>query len=52
MIGIFTPELLLLIGGIAYAPASPTVGLFLLSVLGVGLFMVGSLPERHRTPDP
>ncbi len=53
VIGILTPELLLLIGGPAYAPASPTVGLFLLSVLGVGLFTVGSMPSviERRTRD-
>jgi O-antigen/teichoic acid export membrane protein len=53
VLGILTPELLLIIGGTAYAPASPAVGLFLVSVLGVGLFTVGALPSaiERRTTD-
>jgi O-antigen/teichoic acid export membrane protein len=52
-LGILTPELLAIIGGPAYATAGPTVGLFLVSVLGVGLFTVGSLASAigRRTVD-
>jgi O-antigen/teichoic acid export membrane protein len=52
-LGLLTPEVLELIGGSAYAPSAPTVGLFLVSVLAVGLFTVGSLPSAigRRTGD-
>jgi O-antigen/teichoic acid export membrane protein len=52
-LGVLTPELLAIIGGPAYATAGPTVGLFLVSVLGVGLFTVGSLASAigRRTAD-
>jgi O-antigen/teichoic acid export membrane protein len=53
MLGVFTPELLVVIGGEPYRDAAPAVGLFLVSVLGVGLFTVGSLPSaiQRRTAD-
>jgi O-antigen/teichoic acid export membrane protein len=53
ILGVLTPEILLLIGGDAYRDAAATVGIFLVSVLGVGLFTVGSLASaiRHRTAD-
>ena len=52
-LGILTPELLLVIGGEPYRGAAPTVGIFLTSVLGVGLFTIGSLPSAiaRRTAD-
>lgn len=53
VLGLLARELLAIIGGAAYAPAVSTVGLFLVSVLGVGLFTVGSLPSAigRRTVD-
>jgi O-antigen/teichoic acid export membrane protein len=53
ILGVLTPELLVVIGGRQYDSAAPTVGLFLVSVLGVGLFTVGSLPSaiQRRTVD-
>jgi O-antigen/teichoic acid export membrane protein len=52
-LAVLTPELLVVIGGEPYRAAAPTVGLFLLSVLGVGLFTIGSLPSaiQRRTAD-
>ena len=52
-LGVVTPELLVVIGGDQYLAAAPTVGLFLVSVIGVGLFTIGSLPSaiERRTAD-
>jgi O-antigen/teichoic acid export membrane protein len=52
-LAVVTPELLVVIGGDQYRAAAPTVGLFLVSVVGVGLFTIGSLPSaiERRTAD-
>jgi O-antigen/teichoic acid export membrane protein len=50
LLGVFADEVLLLLGGSAYLDAAPAVGVFLLSVLAVGLFTVASLAsviQRH-----
>jgi O-antigen/teichoic acid export membrane protein len=53
ILGVLTPEILVLIGGDAYRDAATTVGIFLVSVLGVGVFTIGSLASaiHHRTAD-
>lgn len=53
VLGVLTPEILVVIGGDAYQAATPPVGLFLISVLGVGIFTVGSLASAmaRRTSD-
>jgi O-antigen/teichoic acid export membrane protein len=43
LLGLFADEVLLVLGGPAYISAAPAVGMFLLSVLAVGLFGVASL---------
>ena len=44
-LGLLTPELLVVIHGDRHHAAAPKVGFFPISVLGVGLFTVGSLPS-------
>jgi O-antigen/teichoic acid export membrane protein len=53
VLGLFADEVLLVLGGAAYLDAAPVVGVFLLSVLAVGLFMVASLASviERRTGD-
>jgi O-antigen/teichoic acid export membrane protein len=43
VLGLFAEEVLLVLGGSAYLDAAPAVGVFLCSVLAVGLFGVASL---------
>ncbi len=47
-LGIFAPEALTVIGGTLYVPAAPAVGMFLVSVLAVGVFTVASLASTMR----
>jgi O-antigen/teichoic acid export membrane protein len=53
VLGVVTPEILAVIGGSPYRDAAPATGLGLVSVLGVGLFTIGSLPSAvvRRTRD-
>jgi O-antigen/teichoic acid export membrane protein len=53
LLGLFADEVLLLLGGSAYLGAAPAVGVFLLSVLTVGLFTIASLASviERRTSD-
>jgi O-antigen/teichoic acid export membrane protein len=53
ILGVATPEILAVIGGSPYRGAAPATGLGLVSVLGVGLFTIGSLPSAvvRRTRD-
>lgn len=53
LLGLFAPEVLQAIGGDPYRGAAPALGLFLVSVLGVGVFTIASLASaiERRTGD-